>query len=175
MCRFPKLFHIVSNLIIHTKAQIPIHLLLSLRAAGHFVTERGRSILDGPHWYATYRCADDRFISLGSLEPKFYALLRQKLGLADDPAFTNGYDPESWQDLRRRFEVLFRQRTRDEWSGLLEGTDTCFAPVLDPDEAASHPHMVARRVYVSVNGSIQAMPAPRFSGTPLTGLTADPS
>jgi len=152
-----------------------MNLLLSLRAAGHFVTERGRSILDGPHWYATYRCADDRFISLGSLEPKFYALLRQKLGLADDPAFTNGYDPESWQDLRRRFEVLFRQRTRDEWSGLLEGPDTWFAPVLDPDEAASHPHMVARRVYVSVNGSIQAMPAPRFSGTPLTGLTADPS
>ena len=142
-----------------------MNLLLSLKAAGHFVSERGRSILDGPHWYATYRCADDRFVSVGSLEPKFHALLREKLGLADDADFADGYDPARWPDLRRRFEALFRQRTRDEWSALLEGTDACFAPVLDPDEAASHAHMAGRQIYRSIDGVLQAVPAPRFSVT----------
>ncbi|HEY0595582.1 MULTISPECIES: CaiB/BaiF CoA transferase family protein [Bacteria] len=143
-----------------------MNLLLSLKAAGHFVSDRGRSILDGPHWYATYRCADDRFVSVGSLEPRFYALLREKLGLGDDPDFTDGYDPARWPDLTRRFEALFRQRTREEWSALLEGSDACFAPVLDPDEAASHPHIAARQIYRSINGVAQTVPAPRFSKTP---------
>lgn len=143
-----------------------MNLLLSLKATGHFVNERGRSILDGPHWYSTYRCADDRYISLGSLEPKFYTLLCQKLGIADQPDFANGYDPACWPDLRHRFEELFRRRTRDEWMTLLEGTDACFAPVLDPDEAASHPHMAARQIYKKIDGIIQAMPSPRFSNTP---------
>ena len=143
-----------------------MNLLLSLKATGHFVNERGRSILDGPHWYSTYRCADDRYISLGSLEPKFYTLLCQKLGIADQPDFANGYDPACWPDLRHRFEELFRRRTRDEWMTLLEGTYACFAPVLDPDEAASHPHMAARQIYKKIDGIIQAMPSPRFSNTP---------
>lgn len=144
-----------------------MNLLLSLKAAGHFVSERGCSILDGPHWYSTYRCADGRFISLGSLEPKFYALLLEKLGLADDPDFASGYDPATWSDLKLQFGNLFKQRTRDEWSELLEGTDACFAPVLDPDEAALHPHMAAREVYKTIDGAAQAMPAPQFSATPL--------
>ena len=143
-----------------------MNLLLTLKATGQVVAERGRSILDGPHWYATYRCADDRFVSVGSLEPKFYALLRAKLGLADDPAFDDPHDPARWPDLKQRFAALFRQRTRDEWAALLDGTDACVVPVLDPEEAALHRHLVARNVYESVDGVLQAAPAPRFSQTP---------
>jgi acetyl-CoA hydrolase len=143
-----------------------MNLLLSLKAAGQFVTERGASILDGPYWYSTYRCADGRFISVGSLEPKFHALLIDKLGLAADPAFAHPHDRSAWPELKRRFADLFATRTRDEWCSLLEGTDACFAPVLDPEEAANHPHLVARGVYSSPNGMLQANAAPRFSGTP---------
>src|SRR5262245_4423592 len=143
-----------------------MNLLLSLKGAGHFVTKRGASILDGPHWYSTYRCADGRFISVGSLEPKFYAILLGKLGLDQDPLFVNGYDSGRWPEAKQRFGELFAQRTRDEWCALLEGTDACFAPVLDPDEAAKHPHMIARGVYAYADGILQVNPAPRFSGTP---------
>jgi len=141
-------------------------LLLALQAAGQMTATRGRSILDGPHWYNTYRCADGHFISVGSLEPKFYRELRERLGLADDAGFANGYDPQSWPALRERFAALFASRTREEWCRLLEGTDACFAPVLTPDEAADHPHMRARDVYSREGGLLQPNPAPRFSGTP---------
>jgi crotonobetainyl-CoA:carnitine CoA-transferase CaiB-like acyl-CoA transferase len=143
-----------------------MNLLLSLKGAGEFVTERGASILDGPHWYSTYRCADGGFISVGSLEPKFYRLLLGKLGLDADPDYAKPYDGRTWPGLKKRFTELFAQRTRDEWCALLEGTDACFAPVLDLDEAARHPHMVARGVYSDSGGVLQANPAPRFSGTP---------
>ena len=141
-------------------------LLMSLRAAGQMVNERGASMLDGPHWYSTYRCADGGFISIGAIEPKFYRLLIAKLGLGDDPDFANGYDTSRWPELKRRLADLFVTRTRDEWCALLEGSDSCFAPVLDPDEAAGHPHMAARGTYCEVDGVRQAAPAPRFSGTP---------
>jgi len=143
-----------------------MNLLLGLKAAGQFVNERGRSILDGPHWYSAYRCADGGFITVGSLEPKFYRLLREKLDLADDPDFANGYEAAAWPDLKRRFTELFASRKRDEWCTLLEGTDACFAPVLNPDEAALHPHMAARAVYSNEDGMLQAVPAPRFSAAP---------
>lgn len=141
-------------------------LLLTLQASGKMTPTRGQSLLDGPHWYNTYRCADGGFVSVGSLEPKFYRQLREKLGVADDPAFDNGYDPRSWPALRERFAELFASRTRDEWCALLEGTDACFAPVLTPDEAAAHPHMKAREIYTRDGGILQASPAPRFSATP---------
>jgi acetyl-CoA hydrolase len=144
-------------------------LLHALQASGQFTAERGRSLLDGPHWYNTYRCADGGMISVGSLEPKFYRLLRDKLGFADDPAFDRAYDASAWPDLRQRFADLFATRTRDEWCALLEGSDACFAPVLSPEEAALHPHMQARGVYTRANGVLQANPAPRFSLGPLPG------
>lgn len=147
-----------------------MNLLLSLKAIGQFVSARGESILDGPHWYSTYRCSDGHFISVGSVEPKFYRLLREKLGLADDPVFADGHDPEGWPELRRRLAELFAMRTRNHWCALLEGSDACFAPVLNPDEAARHAHMAARGVYQYTNGVLQAAPAPRFSATP----TAEP-
>lgn len=143
-----------------------MNLLLALKAAGEMVNQRGQSALDGPHWYATYRCADGQFISLGSVEPKFYRQLREKLGLVDDPAFDERANVQAWPEQKRRFAELFATRTRDEWSALLEGTDVCFAPVLNPDEAALHPHMVARDAYRTVNGVLQANPAPRFSAMP---------
>lgn len=141
-------------------------LLLGLKAAGQFVNERGQSLLDGPHWYATYRCSDGGFVTVGAVEPKFYRLLCEKLELADDPTLTDGYDASAWPELKRRFTALFATRTRDEWCALLEGTDVCFAPVLNPDEAAKHPHLVARGVYSNESGVLQANPAPRFSATP---------
>lgn len=122
-------------------------LLLALQASGQMHEQRGQSLLDGPHWYNTYRCSDGAFISVGSLEPKFYRELRDKLGLAADPAFDKPYDPQAWPQLRERFAALFASRSRDEWCSLLEGSDACFAPVLSPEEAAEHPHMRARGVY----------------------------
>lgn len=143
-----------------------LNLLLGLKSAGQFVNERGRSLLDGPHWYRTYRCADGNFVSIAAAEPRFNKLLLDKLGLADDPAHAAAYDREAWTRLHERFAALFATRTRDEWCALLEGTDACFAPVLNPDESAAHPHMVARGVYSVVDGVLQANPAPRFSLTP---------
>jgi len=143
-----------------------LNLLLGGRALGQLVTERGGSILDGSHWSATYRCADGQFISVQSFEPKFYQLLLSKLGLAEDPAFAQQFDRRMWPEAKRRFAELFAKRTRDEWCALLEGTDACFAPVLDPEVAAKHPHMATRRVYSNKDGVLQANPAPRFSATP---------
>jgi acetyl-CoA hydrolase len=146
-------------------------LLHGLYGAGKMVNERGRSRLDGPHWYNTYRCADGRYISVGSVEPKFYRELCARLGLDADPAFAEKDDNDAWCEQRRRFAELFFTKSRDEWCALLEGTDACFAPVLAPDEAADHPHMRARDVYVRDDDTLQARPAPRFSGTP-AGLPA---
>ncbi|WP_370599284.1 CaiB/BaiF CoA transferase family protein [Pseudomonas nitroreducens] len=143
-----------------------LNLMLGLKSAGQMHNERGRSLLDGPHWYRTYRCADGHFISVGSVEPRFHKLLLEKLGLADDPRYANAYDPSRWETLHQGFAELFATRTRDQWCELLEGSDACFAPVLDIDEAAQHPHMTARGVYSRVDGVLQANPAPRFSATP---------
>jgi acetyl-CoA hydrolase len=143
-----------------------MNLLLGFKSAGRFVNERGRSILDGPPWYRTYRCADGHFVSVGSLEPRFHRLLLDKLGLADDPAHAAQYDADQWPLVHERFAKLFASRTREEWCALLEGTDACFAPVLNPDEAASHPHMLARGAFIRNDGTLEASPAPRFSGTP---------
>jgi acetyl-CoA hydrolase len=142
-----------------------LNLLMGLRSTGQMVNERGQSLLDGPHWYRSYRCADGHFISVGSLEPRFYRILLEKLELADDPAYAQQFDTPSWPQQHERFAALFATRTRDEWRALLEGTDACFAPVLNPDEAAAHPHMTAREVYSRIDGVLQANPAPRFSLT----------
>ncbi|CAG2144015.1 Acetyl-CoA:oxalate CoA-transferase [Cupriavidus yeoncheonensis] len=141
-------------------------LLLGLQAGGHMQRARGRSMLDGPHWYNAYRCADGEFITVGALEPKFYRELRERLGLADDPAYATQHDADQWPALRERLAALFATRDRATWCELLEGTDACFAPVLSPDEAAAHPHLRARGVYTEADGVLQASPAPRFSGTP---------
>lgn len=143
-----------------------MNLLLAQAAAGYLKPERGQSLFDGPHWSGAYRCADGLWITVQSLEPKFYQLLLNKLGLADDADFAPQYDVQVWPGLREKFATLFAQRTRARWCALLEGTDACFAPVLSPDEAAAHPHNVARRIFVERDGLRQAAAAPRFVGEP---------
>jgi alpha-methylacyl-CoA racemase len=143
-----------------------MNLLLSAHAAGQQPFERGRGLLDGPHWYGSYACADGLFVSVGALEPAFNALLFARLGLSDDPDFANAYDARRWPALRARLAALFATHPRAHWVALLEGTDACFAPVLTPREALAHPHLAAREVYAERDGVLQAAPAPRFSATP---------
>ena len=143
-----------------------MNLVLSAHAAGQQPFERGRGLLDGPHWYGSYACSDGHFVSVGALEPQFNQLLFAKLGLGDDPDFRNAYDPRHWTALREHLAELFMQQPRAHWVALLEGTDACFAPVLTPAEARAHPHLVARDVYAERDGVLQANPAPRFAATP---------
>jgi crotonobetainyl-CoA:carnitine CoA-transferase CaiB-like acyl-CoA transferase len=152
-----------------------MNLLLSAHAAGQMPFERGQGLLDGPHWYGSYACADGRFVTVGALEPQFNALLFAKLGLADDPDFSNAYDPRRWPRLRERLAALFATEPRAHWVALLEGSDACFAPVLTPREALTHPHLAARGVYAERDGVLQAAPAPRFSGTPSSQPGAVPA
>jgi alpha-methylacyl-CoA racemase len=143
-----------------------MNLLLSLHAAGQQPMERGKGLLDGPHWSGSYTCADGLFVSVQALEPQFNALLFTKLGLGENPEFQKPYDPRLWPLLRERLVALFASQPRQHWVDLLEGTDACFAPVLTPREAMNHPHMAARGVYAEHEGVLQAAPAPRFSATP---------
>lgn len=138
-------------------------MVYGMRAAGAWSRERGANMLDGgAHFYGTYACADGKFISIGAIEPQFY---RQLLALAgiDDPAFARQGDPSMWPELREKLAAVVRQRTRDEWCALLEGSEACVAPVLDIDEAPRHPHNRARATYIEVDGVPQPAPAPRFS------------
>ncbi|KQV45637.1 CaiB/BaiF CoA-transferase family protein [Massilia sp. Root335] len=140
-------------------------MMYGLRAHGSWSAARGANLLDGgAPFYATYACADGRFIAVGAIEPQFYARLLALAG-ADDPAFARQWRQDDWPALKDRFAALFATRTRDDWCALLEGTDACFAPVLDMDEAPRHPHNAARQTFVDVDGVTQPAPAPRFSRT----------
>ncbi|MCU6433297.1 CoA transferase [Undibacterium sp. Jales W-56] len=143
-----------------------MNLLLSLHAAGHQPFERGQGLLDGPHWYGSYACADGGYITIGALEPQFYALLMAKLGLGEAVEFQHPYDKRRWPQLRIRLAEIFASRPRQHWIDLLEGSDACFAPVLTPAESMAHPHIAARGIYAACDGVLQAAPAPRFSGAP---------
>jgi alpha-methylacyl-CoA racemase len=143
-----------------------MNLLLSAHANGQLPFERGRGLLDGPHWIGTYACADGHFVSVSALESKFNALLFDKLGFGNDAAFAHPYDPRCWAALRERLKLLFATQPRQYWISLLEGSDACFAPVLTPAEAMVHPHLAARGIYAKHDGVLQAAPAPRFSATP---------
>jgi len=137
-----------------------------MQAAGVWSHERDANLLDGgAHFYDCYETADGGWVSIGSIEPQFYALLRQKAGL-DGPEWDAQMDRAAWPDLSERLAAIIRTKTRDEWTALMEGTDVCFAPVLSWQEAARHPHNVARGTFVEVEGVTQPAPAPRFSATP---------
>ncbi|MFV3371294.1 CaiB/BaiF CoA transferase family protein [Pseudomonas sp. NY15435] len=141
-------------------------MMYGFRAAGRLSDERGVSLLDGgAHFYDTYECADGRHIALGAIEPQFYAEFLQRCGI-DDPQFQGQMDPRQWPALKEKLSALFRQRNRQQWCELLEGTDACFAPVLDWAEAAEHPHNRERGTYLELDGVLQPAPAPRFSRTP---------
>lgn len=134
---------------------------------GRWRDQSGANLLDGAaHFYDTYVCADGKFISIGSIEPQFYALLRQKTGLDADPDFDPQMDPSRWPALKEKLAALFRTQSRDHWCELMEESDVCFAPVLSLAEAPHHPHNVERQTFIEVAGITQPAPAPRYSATP---------
>lgn len=138
-----------------------------LSALGLWSGERGENLLDGgAPFYGCYECSDGKFVSIGPLEPEFYQLLFEKLGIGDQPVTANPYDPACWPELRALLERTFKTRSRAEWTQTLEGTDCCFAPVLSIEEARDHPHLQARGSFEEVDGVPQSAPAPRFSRTP---------
>ena len=141
-------------------------LIQGWQSAGLWNREAGTNNGDGgAHFYDAYECADGRYVSVGAMEPQFYALLREKCGL-DAPEFDAQWEPARWPAQKARIADVFKSKTRAQWCELLEGTDVCFAPVLDLVEAPQHPHNRARKTFATVDGITQPSPAPRFLGTP---------
>jgi alpha-methylacyl-CoA racemase len=137
-----------------------------LKARGFWRGERQANLLDGgAPFYGVYRCADGKWVAVGALEPQFFAALVDRLGFAAGE-FADRWDRRAWPAMRARLEAAFAERPRDEWAALFANSDACVAPVLDMDEAPRHPHNVARRTFVDVDGAPQPAPAPRFSRTP---------
>jgi len=143
-----------------------------MKASGMWREGRRANLLDGgAHFYDTYRCADGGWISIGSIEPQFYALLLEKTGI-NDPDFKSQMDRGAWPALREKLAAVIASKGRDEWCEIMDATDVCFAPVLSMEEAPKHPHNLARGTFVEVAGVTQPGPAPRFSATP--GAVAGP-
>ncbi|MDP7542070.1 MAG: CaiB/BaiF CoA-transferase family protein [Acidimicrobiales bacterium] len=137
-----------------------------MMASGFHTPGRGTNMLDtGAHFYDVYECSDGGWISLGSIEPQFYAELLDRLGL-DAERFANQNDRSLWPELSEEIAAVVRTKTRDEWDAVLEGSDVCYAPVLTAVEATRHPHNVARGTFIDVGGITQPGPAPRLSRTP---------
>ncbi|WP_209348355.1 CaiB/BaiF CoA-transferase family protein [Pontixanthobacter sp. CEM42] len=147
-------------------------MITGMKNMGVWSEEQGANMLDtGAHFYDTYETADGKFVSIGSIEPQFYAELRRLAGLDGDASFNAQHDRAAWPELKAKLEALFKTKTRDEWNAIMEHTDVCYAPVLTMSEAAEHPHNVARETFVEVAGDMQPAPAPRYSGT----VTAKPA
>ena len=142
-------------------------MMWGFRAKGIWSDARGENYLDtGEPYYDTYETADGRYVAIGAIEPQFYAELLRRTGMEDDAVMGAQNDPATRETLRARLTALFATRTRDEWCVLLEGSDACFAPVLDWEEAPHHPHVAGRGTFITVDGRLQPAPAPRFSHTP---------
>jgi len=154
-------------------ASVLMTLIHAMREAGMWNETPGTNILDsGAHFYEVYECADGGFVAVGALEPQFYARLLELMEL--DPADFPQMDQARWPELKERFAAVFRRRTRDEWTAILEGEEACATPVLTMAEAAEHHHNAARGSFVEVGGRVQPGPAPRFSRTPASVPTTAP-
>ena len=141
-------------------------IFFGLKAAGSWGGERGQNLLDGgAPFYDCYRTADDQWVSIAALEPKFFAQLAQHIGL-DERFVARQYDQRLWPEMREAVALALRARSRDDWCARLEGSDACFAPVLNFAEAAAHGHAVSRSAFHDLNGVTQPAPAPRFDRTP---------
>jgi alpha-methylacyl-CoA racemase len=141
-------------------------LLRGMTDAGTWTAQRGENLLDtGAPFYDVYRTADDEYLSVGALEPAFYAELLRRLDL-DPTTVPDRTDRTQWPALRRMLADVFARRTQAEWTELFEGSDACVAPVLSVAAAVRHPHLVARGTFVEHDGRVQPAPAPRFSATP---------
>ena len=131
--------------------------------SGIWTDSRDSNLLDGAaHFYGCYECKDGKFVSIGSIEPQFYSLLREKMNI-DEDIFDNQMDKNSWPALRENLENRFKEKTRDEWCQIMEGTDICFAPVLSMNEAINHEHNVERKSFFDLDNVVQPSPAPKFS------------
>jgi alpha-methylacyl-CoA racemase len=144
-----------------------------MRAAGIWSDEPGANILDGgAFYYEAYETKDGKHVSVGPIEGKFLEELYRLTGI--DPAtMPKQTDRARWEEGKQILAAKFREKTRDEWTALLEGSDACFAPILNMGEAPSHPHLKARGVFAEIDGAVQPMPAPRFSRTP-SGVPTPP-
>jgi len=132
---------------------------------GWDATQREANLLDGgAHFYDSYECADGKYVAIGSIEPQFYALLKEKAGLSEDD-FGDQNNKDKWPDMKRKLTEVFLSKTQAQWCELMEGTDVCFAPVLNFKDAPTHPANVARDTYIEIDGVTQPAPAPRFSRT----------
>lgn len=148
-------------------AALMMTMFWAFKAMGAFdENARGTNLLDtGAHFYDVFLCADDQYVSIGSIEPQFYAELLRLTGLSDDPDLLQQMNKGQWPQLKTRLAGVLATKTRDQWCELMEGTDVCFAPVLTMSEAAQHPHNIARSTFVEIAGITQPAPAPRFSRT----------
>jgi alpha-methylacyl-CoA racemase len=143
-----------------------MNMFWGMKASGVWNDERGTNMLDtGSHFYDVYECSDGEYISIGSIEPQFYAELMQLSGLGEQSGLAHQNDRPEWPAMKQRVTDLFKTKTRAEWCTLMEHSDVCFAPVLSMDEATQHPHNVERGTFIEVGGMTQAAPAPRFSRT----------
>ena len=147
-------------------------LVAQMRATGYWQEDASRNFfLNGSPFYEVFECADGQCVTLGAIEPAFYAELLRRLGLDDvDPK--RQYRVEDWPALKARVAARLREQPRAYWCERLEGSDACFAPVLGIDEAAAHPHNAARGLFVEVSGQRQPAPAPRLSRTPARAPSA---
>jgi alpha-methylacyl-CoA racemase len=149
-------------------------MIYGMTGTGFWKDERGVNLLDtGAHFYDTYETKDGKWISIGSIEPQFYAELVERAGL-DKEAFAPQMDRAQWPALKEKIATVFKQKTRAEWDALMEGSDVCYAPVLSFGEAPKHPHNVHRKTFVEVEGVVQPAPAPRFSRTKAEIRSAPP-
>ena len=140
-------------------------MIYSMQSSGMWKMTMGSNLLDGgSHFYDTYECKDGKFISIGSIEPQFYTLLCQIAEL-DEKVFSKQMSRDLWPEQKEEIKKIFVKKTRDEWCELMEGTDVCFAPVLDMSEAPEHPHNKERKTFIDLEGVTQPAPAPRFSRT----------
>ncbi len=148
-------------------AAVLMSMFWAFRSIGMFdENARGTNLLDtGAHFYDVYRCNDGNYISLGSIEPQFYAELMRLTGLEGDDGFAKQMDAAEWPTLKARLTEVFAQKSREQWCEIMEATDVCFAPVLTMGEAAQHPHNMERNTFIDIAGTTQPAPAPRFSRT----------
>lgn len=140
-------------------------MMYGFKASGMWTDDRASNMLDGgAHFYDTYETSDGKWISLGSIEPQFYALLREHADLTDAD-FDAQMDRSKWPELKAKLAGVIKSKTRDEWDAIMSGTDICYGPVLSMEEAPRHPHNVARETFVEIDGVVQPNVAPRFSRT----------
>jgi alpha-methylacyl-CoA racemase len=148
-------------------AAVLMTMMHAMKAMGVWSDERGTNLLDtGAHFYEVYETKDGKYVSVGSIEPQFYAQLLEHTGLGEGRELPWQMDGQAWPGLKDDLKQIFLQKTRDEWCEIMEGTDVCFAPVLSMSEAPEHPHNKERGTFVERDGVVQPGPAPRFSRTP---------